>query len=114
MPDPSKPTPEQSPPQPLTDPTVPPMRDPPGAPYRDPQPPQPKDPPGKPLQDPDPPPYKVHRDRSPAMPNGGRAPIPGHHATSRSFVLPSAHERARDLFLRAGEFGRARFTAQKS
>ena len=36
MPDPSKPTPEQSPPQPMTDPAVPPMRDPPGSPYRDP------------------------------------------------------------------------------
>ncbi len=58
MPDPSKPTPEQSPPQPLTDPVAPPMRDPPDAPYRDPQPPQPNDPPpSQPLRDPDPPPY---------------------------------------------------------
>ena len=57
MPDPSKPAPEQNPPQPLTDPTVPPMRDPPGEPYRDPVQPPPNDPPDKPLRDPDPPPY---------------------------------------------------------
>ena len=36
MPDPSRPTPEQEPPQPLTDPVMPPMRDPPDAPYTDP------------------------------------------------------------------------------
>ena len=58
MPDPSKPTPEQNPPQPLTDPTVPPMRDPPGTPYRDPVQPPPNDPPDKPLHDPDPPPVQ--------------------------------------------------------
>ena len=57
MPDPSKPAPEQNPPQPMTDPTVPPMRDPPGTPYRDPVQPPPNDPPDKPMRDPDPPPY---------------------------------------------------------
>jgi len=57
MPDPTKPAPEQNPPQPLTDPAVPPMRDPPDAPYRDPVQPPPNDPQPKPLRDPDPPPY---------------------------------------------------------
>ena len=59
MPNPTQPTPEQQPPQPMTDPVVPPMRDPPGAPYRDPTPqPMSDPPPGKPLRDPDPPPYQ--------------------------------------------------------
>ena len=58
MPDPTRPTPEQQPPQPLTDPVVPPLRDPPAGPYRDPVPPQPSDPQHKPLRDPDPPPDK--------------------------------------------------------
>jgi hypothetical protein len=57
MPDPTKPTPEEQPPQPLTDPTVPPMKDPPGT-QPDPVQPPPADPPGKPLHDPDPAPAK--------------------------------------------------------
>ena len=55
MPNPSKPVPEQNPPQPMTDPAVPPMRDPPGEPYRDPVQPPLNDPPPQPIRDPQPP-----------------------------------------------------------
>ena len=98
MPDPTKPTPEQNPPQPLTDPTVPPMRDPPSAPYRDPTTPQPNDPPNKPLHDPGPPPYS-----DPPGPVTGDAewrpgadPMP-----TQNIELVRATQRAGDLFLHA-------------
>ena len=71
MPKPSHPTPEESPPQPLTDPTVPPMRDPPGGePYRDPVQPPPNDPQEPPMRDPDLPGYQDPPAKPPAMLRG--------------------------------------------
>ena len=58
MPDPSKPTPEQSPPQPMTDPARRRCATRRTRPIAIRQPPAPNDPPGQPLRDPDPPPYK--------------------------------------------------------